>query len=53
VHLATAVIVMGMTGVAIAALAVRKQRKILRLSWASWVLVGGFILNILLMIFLK
>ncbi len=53
VHLATAVIVMGMTAVAIAALAVRKQRKILRLSWASWVLVGGFILNTLLMIFLK
>lgn len=47
-HLATALIVMGMTGVAIAALAVRKQSKFLRLSWASWVLVAGFILNVIL-----
>jgi cation:H+ antiporter len=50
INLATAVIVIGMTGVAIAALAVRKQRKFLRLSWASWVLVAGFILNVILVV---
>ncbi|TET21858.1 MAG: sodium:calcium antiporter [Candidatus Stahlbacteria bacterium] len=49
VHLATAIIVMGMTGVVITALAVRKQRKFLRLSWASWVLVAGFLLNTLIL----
>ncbi|TKJ38496.1 hypothetical protein CEE36_10660 [candidate division TA06 bacterium B3_TA06] len=52
-HLATALIVMGMTGVAIAALAVRKQRKFLRLSWASWVLVAGFLLNTLILALLR
>lgn len=53
VHLATAVIVMGMTGVAIAALAVRKQRKVLRLSWASWILIAGFVLNVILVTILS
>lgn len=46
-QLATALIAIGMTGSVIIALAVRRQRKFLRLSWASLVLVGGFILNIL------
>lgn len=48
-HLATAIIVMGMTGVAIVALAVRRQRKFLRLSATSWILVAGFVLNTLLL----
>jgi cation:H+ antiporter len=47
VNLATAQIVMGMTGVAIAALAMRRQRKLLRLSWASFVLVAGFVFNVI------
>jgi len=46
-QLATALIAIGMTGAVIVALAVRRQRKFLRLSWASLVLVGGFILNVL------
>jgi cation:H+ antiporter len=45
VNLVTALVAIGMTGVAIIALAVRKQRKFLRLSIASWVLIAGFILN--------
>ncbi|MBA7599762.1 hypothetical protein ES703_06802 [subsurface metagenome] len=49
VHLTTAIIVMGMTGVVITALAIRKQRQFLRLSWASWVLVAGFLLNTLIL----
>lgn len=48
VHLGTAVIVIGMTGVVIAALAVRRQRRFLRLSWASWILIAGFVLNTIL-----
>jgi cation:H+ antiporter len=45
-QLATAIIAIGMTGSVIVALAVRKQRKFLRLSWASIVLIGGFVLNV-------
>jgi len=45
-QLATAIIAMGMTATVIVALAVRKQRKFLGLSWASLVLVGGFALNV-------
>lgn len=53
VHLTTAIIVMGMTGVVITALAIRKQRQFLRLSWASWVLVAGFLLNTLILALLR
>lgn len=53
VHLGTAVIVMGMTGVVVAALAIRKQRQFLRLSWASWVLIVGFLLNTTLLVLLR
>jgi cation:H+ antiporter len=45
-QLATAIIAIGMTGAVIVALAVRRQRKFLRLSWASLVLIAGFILNV-------
>jgi cation:H+ antiporter len=45
-QLATAIIAMGMTGTVIAALAVRKQRKLLGFSWTSIVLVAGFVLNV-------
>jgi cation:H+ antiporter len=46
VQLGTALIVIGMTGAVIAALAMRKQRKYLKLSVVSWVLIAGFILNV-------
>lgn len=46
VNLATAVILAGMTGVVIVALAVRRQRKLLGFSWASAVLVAGLALNV-------
>ncbi|MBN2380677.1 hypothetical protein JXM67_12830 [candidate division WOR-3 bacterium] len=52
VNLGTALIVMGMTAVVIIALAIRRQRKFLRLSLASWALVLSFIANILLVSFL-
>lgn len=45
-QLGTAVIAMGMTATVVAALAVRKQRKVLGLSWASLVLVAAFALNV-------
>jgi cation:H+ antiporter len=45
-QLGTAVIAMGMTAVVVVALAVRKQRKVLGLSWASWVLVAAFVANV-------
>lgn len=45
-QLGTAVIAMGMTATVVAALAVRKQRKILGLSWASLVLIAAFVLNV-------
>lgn len=47
-QLATAIIAMGMTATVIVALAVRKQRKLLGLSWASIVLVAGFVLNVVM-----
>ncbi|MEA3310699.1 MAG: sodium:calcium antiporter [candidate division WOR-3 bacterium] len=53
INLATAVIVMGMTGVVITALAVRRQRKFLRLSWASWILIAAFFLNGALLVLLQ
>lgn len=45
-HLATAILAIGMSGAVIAALAVRRQRKFLRLSWASLALLGGLFLNV-------
>jgi cation:H+ antiporter len=53
INLATAIIVMGMTGVVITALAVRRQRKFLRLSWASWILIAAFFLNGALLVLLQ
>ena len=35
-----------MTGTVIAALAMRRQRKFLKLSVASWVLIAGLALNV-------
>jgi len=53
VHLTTALVAMTMTGVVIAALAVRKQRRFLRLSIASWVLIAGFFFNAIAIIVLS
>lgn len=46
-NLLTAVLVAGMTGVVVVALAVRRQSKPLGLSWASIVLLAGFAMNVL------
>ena len=45
-QLASALIAIGMTGAVIAALAMHKQRKFLKLSVASWVLIAGLVLNV-------